>query len=24
VVDNLGIDQWTTDTVEEYLNQILK
>ncbi len=22
-VDNLGIDKWTTDTVEEYLNQIL-
>ncbi len=22
-MDNLGIDKWTTDTVEEYLNQIL-
>jgi hypothetical protein len=22
-VDNLGIDKWTTDTVEEYLSQIL-
>ena len=22
-VENLGIDKWTTDTVEEYLNQIL-
>lgn len=22
-VDNLGIDKWTTDTVDEYLNQIL-
>ena len=22
-VESLGIDKWTTDTVEEYLNQIL-
>lgn len=24
LVDSLGIDKWTTDTVEEYLQQILK
>lgn len=23
-VDSLSIDKWTTDTVEEYLNEILK
>ncbi len=22
-IENLGIDKWTTDTVEEYLNEIL-
>lgn len=22
-LENLGIDKWTTDTVDEYLNQIL-
>jgi len=22
-IENLGIDKWTTDTVDEYLNQIL-
>jgi hypothetical protein len=22
-IESLGIDKWTTDTVEEYLNQIL-
>lgn len=22
-VESLGIDKWTTDTVEEYLNQIM-
>ncbi len=24
LVDSLSIDRWTTDTVEEYLNEILK
>jgi hypothetical protein len=22
-IENLGIDKWTTDVVEEYLNQLL-